>query len=122
MLDAARITQAWLQLAENAAKYAPAGTSIELGSALAGAPEGEVIELWVRDHGPGIPQEKLDWVFDRFSRVEVGRGVEGSGLGLSIVAAIAAAHGGRAWLDHRHAGGARFVISLPHDVPAPEET
>ena len=45
MLDAARITQAWLQLAENAAKYAPAGTSIELGSALAGAPEGEVIEL-----------------------------------------------------------------------------
>jgi signal transduction histidine kinase len=115
-LDATRITQAWLQLAENAAKYAPAGTGIELGSAVTRRDDAEVLELSVRDHGPGIPQEKLDWVFDRFSRVEVGRGVAGSGLGLSIVAAIAAAHGGRAYAQKPEGSGARIVIALPADA------
>jgi len=67
----------------------------------------------VRDHGPGIPQERLDWIFDRFARVEVGRGVEGSGLGLSIVSAIAAAHGGRAYARNPAGSGARVAISLP---------
>jgi signal transduction histidine kinase len=115
-LDATRITQAWLQLAENAAKYAPSGTGIELGSAVTRRDDVEVLELSVRDHGPGIPQEKLDWVFDRFSRVEVGRGVAGSGLGLSIVAAIAAAHGGRAYAQKPEGSGARVVIALPADA------
>jgi signal transduction histidine kinase len=114
-LDATRITQAWLQLAENAVKYAPTGTPIELGSGLAGSAHGEVLELWVRDHGPGIPPEKLDWIFGRFSRAEVGRGVAGSGLGLSIVAAIAAGHGGRAYAHNTEEAGARVVIALPFD-------
>jgi len=116
MLDATRITQAWLQLAENAAKYAPGGTAIELGSTLTHDAGHEVLELWVRDHGPGIPQEKLDWVFDRFSRVEVGRGVVGSGLGLSIVSAIAVGHGGRAYARNMDGVGARVVIALPFDT------
>jgi signal transduction histidine kinase len=116
MLDATRITQAWLQLAENAAKYAPAGTVIELGSAVTRHHDETVLELSVRDHGPGIPQEKLDWVFDRFARVAVGRGVAGSGLGLSIVAAIAAAHGGRAYAQNPAGSGARVVIALPADT------
>ncbi len=73
----------------------------------------ERLELWVRDHGPGIPKEQLDWIFDRFARVEVGRGVEGSGLGLSIVAAIAAAHGGRAYARNPTGQGARVALSLP---------
>lgn len=115
-LDATRITQAWLQLAENAAKYAPHGTAIELGSELLPADEGEVLELSVRDHGPGIPPEKLDWVFGRFSRVEVGRGVAGSGLGLSIVAAIAAGHGGHAYAHNTEGAGTRVVIALPVDT------
>ncbi|TPX05193.1 HAMP domain-containing histidine kinase, partial [Schumannella luteola] len=115
-LDPDRITQAWLQLAENAAKYAPAGTVIEIGSVVEHEGGAEQLELWVRDHGPGIPQEQLDWIFDRFARVEVGRGVEGSGLGLSIVAAIAAAHGGRAYA--RNPGsGARVAITIPVDTP-----
>lgn len=116
MLDATRITQAWLQLAENAAKYAPAGTAVELGSRLASSDDGEVLELSVHDGGPGIPQEKLDWVFDRFARAEVGRGVAGSGLGLSIVAAIAAGHGGRAYAQNTDAAGARVVIAVPYDT------
>jgi signal transduction histidine kinase len=115
-LDAARITQAWLQLAENAAKYAPPGTPIELASAIVPRDGAETLELSVRDSGPGIPAEKLDWVFDRFSRVEVGRGVAGSGLGLSIVAAIAAGHGGRAYAEKPSGPGARVVIALPIDT------
>ncbi|MFT4029395.1 MAG: HAMP domain-containing sensor histidine kinase [Protaetiibacter sp.] len=114
-LDPVRITQAWLQLAENAAKYAQAGTVIELGSTLTREDSREMLELWVRDFGPGIPQERLDWIFDRFARAEVGRGVEGSGLGLSIVAAIAAAHGGRASASNPAGPGARVAITLPVD-------
>ena len=119
-LDPARITQAWLQLAENAAKYAPAGTAIAIGSVVF-QEEGEpTLELWVRDRGPGIPQEQLGWIFDRFARVEVGRGVEGSGLGLSIVAAIAGAHGGRAYARNPTGGGARVAIAMPFIDPAEE--
>jgi signal transduction histidine kinase len=113
-LDPLRITQAWLQLAENAAKYAPEQTEIELGSSIIPSQGGpDTVELWVRDYGPGIPQEQLDWVFDRFARVQVGRGVDGSGLGLSIVAAIAEAHGGRAFAQNPLGGGARVVIAIP---------
>jgi signal transduction histidine kinase len=108
-LDPARITQAWLQLAENAAKYATPGTPIELGSRVRG--DG-ALELWVRDHGPGMPADQLERVFERFVRVADGRGAEGSGLGLSIVAAIAAAHGGTARAE-RVDGGLRVVIVLP---------
>ncbi len=117
-LDPVRITQAWLQLAENAAKYAPEGTAIEVGSRVVPDGDAERLELWVRDHGPGIPQEQHDWIFDRFARVEVGRGVDGSGLGLSIVAAIAAAHGGRAYAQNPVGPGARVALTLPI---APEE-
>jgi two-component system OmpR family sensor kinase len=111
-LDPVRITQAWLQLAENAVKYSPAGSPIELGSRL--LPGGDPrVELWVRDHGVGIPEADLDRVFERFARVEVGRGVEGSGLGLSIVAAIAAGHGGHADARNADDGGSRVAITLP---------
>jgi signal transduction histidine kinase len=113
-LDPLRITQAWLQLAENAAKYAPPGTEIELGSAVIPVIDGvDTVEFWVRDHGPGIPKAQIDWVFDRFARVQVGRGVDGSGLGLSIVAAIAEGHGGRAYAENPLGGGARVALAVP---------
>lgn len=120
-LDPGRITQAWLQLAENAAKYAPAGTAIELGSVVHRDGDRDTLELWVRDHGPGIPVEQLDRIFDRFARLEAGRGADGSGLGLSIVAAIAAAHGGRAYARNPPGVGARVAIALPAET-AEEET
>jgi len=90
-LDVGKITQAWLQLVDNAAKYAPEGTPITIGST-----DGPgTVELWVRDVGPGIPADARDRIFERFGRADTGRGIEGSGLGLSIVRAIATAHGGR---------------------------
>lgn len=106
-LDRRLITQAWLQLADNAAKYAPAGSPIEIGSRLAGGRA----ELWVRDHGPGIPAGQETRVFERFARA--GRGsVGGSGLGLAIVTRIAAAHGGTARVESP-GDGAEFILSIP---------
>ena len=117
-LDPLRITQAWLQLAENAVKYSPSGTPIQLGSAV--DPVTRTVDLWVRDHGAGIPEQQLGRIFERFARAEVGRGVEGSGLGLSIVAAIAAGHGGRARAENAADGGARVVIELPLERSEPD--
>lgn len=110
-LDPVRVTQAWLQLAENAVKYSPAGMPIEIGSAV--DPQARFVQLWVRDHGPGIADEYRARVFERFARVQVGRGVDGSGLGLSIVAAIAGGHRGDARAENAADGGALISIRLP---------
>jgi signal transduction histidine kinase len=107
-IDANRITQAWLQLADNAAKYSPAGTPIELGS----SSNGLEVEFWVADRGPGIPPEYQARIFERFGRVDTGRGIRGSGLGLPIVAAIATAHRGRVSLSSSPSGS-RFGIVVP---------
>jgi signal transduction histidine kinase len=109
LLDSARITQAWLQLADNAAKYSPDGSPISLGSRVV---DDVALEFWVADQGPGIPKDMEDRIFERFGRVGAKRGVQGSGLGLPIVAAIAKAHGGRVTL-HSSPVGSRFGIEIP---------
>lgn len=107
-IDAGRLTQALLQLADNAAKHAPAGTVIEIGS----TEHADAVEFWVADHGPGVPAEAKARIFERFGRVDTGRGVEGSGLGLPIVDAIARAHGGYVNLTTSPAGS-RFGLLVP---------
>ena len=67
----------------------------------------------MRDSGPGVPAEDRQRIFERFGRGAVRDGDEGFGLGLSIVSAIAAAHGGRVCIEDVHPSGARFVITLP---------
>ena len=114
-LDPARITQAWLQLADNASKYSPAGSRIELGSST----DGTDVEFWVADRGPGIPKDSQERIFERFGRVDTGRGIRGSGLGLPIVRAIAQAHGGRVSLVSTPSGS-RFGILLPVTAPIDE--
>lgn len=118
-LDSARITQAWLQLADNAAKYSPEGSRIELGSTASG----DRVEFWVSDRGPGIPPGSEDRIFERFGRVDTGRGIRGSGLGLPIVKAIALAHGGTVSLSSSPSGS-RFGIVVPVGgtipIPAPD--
>lgn len=110
-LDPQRITQAWLQLAENAAKYSDEGTPILLGSTLTA----HSVQFWVTDSGPGIPLEARARVFERFGRADAGRGIRGSGLGLAIVAAIAKAHGGQITLESVVGRGSRFCIDIPLD-------
>ncbi|WP_243073532.1 HAMP domain-containing sensor histidine kinase [Microbacterium sp. SS28] len=107
--DHDRLLQAWLQLADNAAKYTPEGAPIEIGSAI----DSEDARLWVRDHGPGIPPAARHRIFRRFDRAHGKRSVGGSGLGLAIVDAITKAHGGRCVVTDTPGGGATFTIHLP---------
>jgi signal transduction histidine kinase len=119
-LDAARITQAWLQLADNAAKYSPQGSLIRLGSRL--VKQDASVEFWVEDLGSGIPEQSWGRIFTRFGRVDSGRGIEGSGLGLPIVGAIAQGHSGTVSLASSPAGS-RFGVVVPlvqaREEPAP---
>jgi two-component system OmpR family sensor kinase len=75
----------------------------------------------VRDTGPGIPFEEQERVFARFYRSRVGRPSDGAGLGLSIVQAIARAHGGRLELASVPGSGATFTVVLPLGVLVAEE-
>ena len=112
-LDEHRVTQAWLQLAANAERYATPGTAVFLGSATLEEPAGWRVRLWVRDLGPGIPPEQHERIFERFRRGSEGRGESGSGLGLSIVSAIASSHGGAVLLESAPGVGSTFTIDLP---------
>lgn len=109
--DRQRLTQAIMNLSQNASAHTRDGDAIELGSESAG----EKVRLWVRDTGPGISPEHQDRVFDRFVRLD--RAGEGGGLGLAITAAIAEAHGGRVELDSRPGAGACFTVVIPAEPP-----
>jgi two-component system, OmpR family, sensor kinase len=117
--DRQRITQAIMQLAQNAAQHTRDGDRISLGSAI----NNGVAMLWVADTGPGIPKEERDEIFERFHRGGDGRRrSDGAGLGLSIVRAIAEAHGGRVDLDSREGAGATFTLIVPTEPPQEDGT
>jgi two-component system, OmpR family, sensor histidine kinase MprB len=102
--DPALLERAVSNLLDNAVKYSPDGAPIEVS-----VRSGEVI---VADHGPGIADEDLPRVFDRFYRAATARSKPGAGLGLAIVREAAEAHGGKATAESS-AAGARFRLVLP---------
>jgi signal transduction histidine kinase len=112
-MDEQRVTQAVLQLADNAVKHTRDGDEVAVGSSY----DDRWVRVWVRDTGNGVPMADRHKIFDRFGRSEVEAGDEGFGLGLSIVRAIAEAHGGSVAVeDAEQSGqprGARFVLTLP---------
>jgi signal transduction histidine kinase len=112
--DPQRLTQAVMNLARNAIEHGGPDTTITLGSST-GAGE---LRLWVADTGPGIAPEEHSMVFERFTRGgDRRRRTDGAGLGLSIVRAVADAHGGRVTLESRPGAGARFTIVVPATPP-----
>jgi signal transduction histidine kinase len=116
--DRQRVTQAVMQLAQNAVQHTQPGDRIALGSSLRNGNA----RLWVADSGPGVPAAERERIFDRFHRSGAGRRrSDGAGLGLSIVRAIAEAHGGRVELDSREGHGATFTLIVPTE-PRQEET
>jgi two-component system, OmpR family, sensor histidine kinase MprB len=98
------IERAVANLLDNAAKWSPEGGDVEVG-----VEDGTVT---VRDHGPGIDDEDLPYVFDRFYRARAARGLPGSGLGLAIVRQVAQAHGGTVVAERADGGGTRITLRL----------
>jgi two-component system, OmpR family, sensor kinase len=108
--DRQRLTQAVMNLAQNAVQHTDEDATIALGAKL----EGAYARLWVRDSGAGIPAAEQERIFERFARAENGRPrPDGLGLGLAIVRAIAEAHGGRVDLESRPGWGATFSVVIP---------
>ena len=112
-VDADRIREAVDNLIDNALRFAPPGTAIEI----AAARDGRDVLIEVRDRGPGFPPSFLPHAFERFARPDSGRARTdgGAGLGLAIVSAIAQAHGGQASVANRPDGGAVVTLRLPAD-------
>ena len=113
--DADKLTQVVTNLISNAAKFSPKGDCVEVGL--------EALDGWARvtvtDHGPGIPVEFQERIFEKFSQADSTdrRRKGGSGLGLSICKAIVEQHGGRIGFASREKEGATFHFTLPATTP-----
>jgi two-component system, OmpR family, sensor kinase len=109
--DDARLRQVMANLLSNALRHTPPGTPVEVEIGV----KPDVVVVNVVDHGPGMPPETAARVFERFYRGDAGRARSrgGSGLGLSIVASLVAAHGGSTRYAQTPGGGSTFVVTLP---------
>jgi two-component system sensor histidine kinase KdpD len=108
-MDMALMTQVLVNLFDNALKYSTLDSDIEFSAGV----EGSLLVLEVADHGPGVPEEDLKRIFEKFYRIQVPEGVRGTGLGLSICKGIAEAHGGGIRAENRLGGGLRVIVTLP---------
>ncbi|MET8604910.1 HAMP domain-containing sensor histidine kinase [Streptomyces rubiginosohelvolus] len=121
----ARLARLLTNLLDNAAKFSPPGTPVEValsaygsgGTGAGGPGSGTGLELTVRDHGPGIPAADLPYVFDRFYRAEAARALPGSGLGLAMARQIARAHGAELTAGAAPGGGALFTLTFGAQGP-----
>jgi two-component system sensor histidine kinase KdpD len=100
--------QLFINLIENAVKYTPPGTDIEIAATL----RNDVIEVEVRDSGPGFAPGQEERIFDKYFRGRVDN-VRGAGLGLAICRAIVEAHGGHIHARNKEGGGAIIHFSIP---------
>ncbi len=107
-IDKVRYERILGNLLDNADNHGGGATRIELATSLHGT-----IRLTVEDGGPGVARGERDRIFERFARGSAARHRVGTGLGLALVAEHSAALGGRAWVDDRPGGGARFIVELP---------
>ena len=108
-MDMVLMVQVLVNLLDNALKYTPRNSSVELAAGLAD----HTLTLAISDRGPGIPKQDLAKVFDKFYRVPVPEGAGGTGLGLSICKGIVEAHGGSIRAENRDGGGLQMIVTLP---------
>jgi two-component system sensor histidine kinase KdpD len=110
-LDYLMIDQVITNLLENAVKYTPSGTPIDVRAERCD----DRVQVAIADHGPGIPPDKRGSVFDKFSRLERRGQAQGSGLGLAVSKGLVEGHDGRIWIAETPGGGATFIFELPID-------
>ena len=120
-LDATLMERVFVNLLENAVKYTPAGSPLEIGAEV----NGHEVVIMVNDHGPGLPPSREEAVFEKFERGTRESATPGVGLGLGICRAIVQAHGGSITGANRQRGGqvmgARFTIRLPVGEPPADD-
>ncbi|KAB2855016.1 MAG: two-component system sensor histidine kinase KdbD, partial [Anaerolineae bacterium] len=109
------IEQVLVNLLENAIKYTPTDSPIDLSAWV----EGQKVVVEVADRGPGLPVGDEKRIFDKFYRIRPTT-TSGVGLGLTICRAIIEAHGGKIWAENRSGGGAVFRFTLPLDGEPPQ--
>ncbi|MDR3619404.1 MAG: sensor histidine kinase KdpD [Paludisphaera borealis] len=115
--DGALIQQVLQNLLENAVKYSPSGSPIDVKVEARDA----AIVVEVADRGPGLPEGEGERIFEKFRRAPHSRNRTGAGLGLAICRGVVNLHGGRIWAENRPGGGAVFRFSLPLGDAAPME-
>ncbi len=109
LVDQDMIRRVVTNLLENASKYSPAGSQIEVGA----RKENKQILVWVKDNGPGIPASEHERIFEKFTRLKSADAPKGLGLGLAYCRLAVQAHGGKIWVESEVGEGSRFVFSLP---------
>ncbi len=114
-MDFVLINQVMINLLDNAAKYSGENGPLEISART----HADQVEVEVADRGPGIPEEDLGLIFEKFYRVKRFEHVVGTGLGLSICKGIVEVHNGRIWAENREGGGVRMIFTLP--LAKPEE-
>ena len=115
-LDAVLIEQVLINLLDNACKYTPGGSPIDIIAELST----QILKVTVADRGSGIPAGSEEKLFDKFYQVQREGSQSGVGLGLAICKAIVIAHGGVIGVVNRHGGGAQFFFMLPVDEASPQ--
>jgi two-component system sensor histidine kinase KdpD len=115
-MDGLLIEQVLINLLENAAKYSPGNSPIDISATR----RDDHLVVEVADRGPGIPRELMDRIFEKFYRLPREGAGGGAGLGLAICRGIVEAHGGRIWAENREGGGASFRFTMPIEGSPPE--
>lgn len=115
-MDMVLMTQVLVNLLDNALKYSPPDSGVEITARV----DGGRLRIEMTDRGPGIPEQDLKRVFDKFYRIAVPEGAQGTGLGLSICKGIVEAHGGSIRAENRAGGGLRVTLTLPLAIGAKE--
>jgi len=108
-VDADMIKRVLTNLIENAIKYTPLGGQISVGA------EGQAtnVNIWVQDHGPGIPENQREKIFQKYTRLSPNNGPKGVGLGLAFCRLAVEGHGGIIWVESQSGEGTRFTFSIP---------
>ena len=103
------IRRVLINLMENASKFTPPEGKIELG----GKQDGDWVQLWVQDNGPGIPFAEQEHIFEKFTRLQGQGNANGLGVGLAFCRLAVTGHGGRIWVESEVGKGSKFILTLP---------